>query len=109
MACVALYRTSSPYLIGLIGASAFVMAPAANTAVYGRLAATVPDRLAAGVNASLTQVVNLLAPFAPIVAGAAMDMAGPGNTVLLCGAFFGALTVTVFAVPSLRTSAVKRA
>jgi MFS family permease len=108
LACLALHRTSSPYLMGVIGASAFVMAPAANTVVYGHLAATVPDRLTAGVNASLTQVVNLFAPFAPFMAGAATDRAGPGNTILLCGALFGALTAAVFAVPSLRTSAVRR-
>jgi MFS family permease len=104
LACLALYRATSPYLMGLIGASAFLLAPAASTVVYGRLAATVPERLTAGVTATLTQVVNLFGPIAPIMAGTAADVAGPGRTILGCGALFAVLTATAIALPALRQS-----
>jgi MFS family permease len=105
LACLALYRTTSPYLMGLIGVAAFFLAPAANATVYGRLATAVPDHLTAGVNASLTQVINVFAPFAPISAGIVMDLAGARDTILLCAALFGVLTVTAISVPALRAPA----
>jgi MFS family permease len=104
VACLALYRVTSPYLLGLLGAAAFLLMPAANAAVFGRLAATVPDPLTAGVNASMTQVIGLFGPFSPILAGAAADAAGVGDTVLLCAAVFGLLAVTAISVPALRRS-----
>jgi hypothetical protein len=67
--------------------------------VYGRLVETVPDRLTAGVTATVTQVVNPFGPVAPVMAGAVTDLAGPGTTVLGCGALFGVLTATATVLP----------
>ncbi|MCP3804637.1 MFS transporter [Allokutzneria sp. A3M-2-11 16] len=90
--------TDSPYLIGGIGALAFLMAPAVNAVIFGHITATAPDELQGRAHAAAMQVIMFLTPVSPLLAGLLLDSVGPGATVCAYAAILLLLAVTATSV-----------
>jgi predicted MFS family arabinose efflux permease len=102
-AAAALLGADSVWLLGVVGAVAFLPVPAVNALVYSRLAADVPDALHGSAVSAATQLTTLLHPVAPAVTGIALELAGSTARVLAGGALFVLLAaVAMVAVPSDR-------
>jgi predicted MFS family arabinose efflux permease len=94
----------SPYLIGLLGAAAFFLGPAAGSLVFAAIAAEAPDHLQGRTTAGAIQIASLPAPLAPLLAGLSLSSLGVRHTVLVYAAFFLALAAGATASRGLRMS-----
>lgn len=101
-AAFALLWPRSPYLIGIIGAVAFLLVPATNTVIFGLLSQTSPDHLVGRAQAAATLIISAPAPAAPVVAGAVLDSYGPKMSIMICGLLFAGLAITATLIPALR-------
>lgn len=90
-AAIALLWPRSPYVIGVIGAFAFFLVPATNTAIFGLLSQSCPDHLVGRAQAAATLITSAAAPVAPVAAGALLDAYGPETSVIACAVLFAAL------------------
>jgi predicted MFS family arabinose efflux permease len=99
-AAIALLWPRSPYVVGVIGAFAFFLVPATQTALFGRLSQTCPDHLVGRAQAAATLVTSAAAPVAPIVAGAFLDAYGPETSVIACALLFAGLAIVATRIPA---------
>lgn len=104
-ATFALLPVRSPYLIGLIGAAAFFLAPAATAALFGELSRRCPDELVGRAQSTMTFATGMFAPLAPAAVGAVIDQAGATTGVLGCALAFTLLAAAAWLLPGFRAGA----
>jgi MFS family permease len=105
LATLLLFPVHSPYLIGLLGAAAFFLAPSVNAFVFASIAESCPDRLLGRANGAAIQLVSLLSPLSPLLAGALLSWVGAPTTVLIYAGALGVLAVVATFMPGLRAPA----
>lgn len=105
LATLLLIPTHSPYLLGLLGAFAFFLAPTVTAILFAAIAAEAPDRMQGRVNSAAIQLVSLLAPVGPLVGGLLLEALDPTGTLLVYGALMIALAVVATVARPLRAGA----
>lgn len=106
-ATLALLPLSSPYLIGIVGAFAFFLAPAVAASLFGEVSALAPDQLVGRAQSAMTLIVGTIAPFTPALIGLVIDQADVATGVVACAIGFAALAVVSLALPALGDSVVR--
>jgi MFS family permease len=98
-AALALLPLHSPYLIGVAGAAAFLLAPAVSASLFGELSRRAPDELVGRAQASLGLLVGAVAPLSSAGIGAVTDARGTAAGILTCAGAFAVLAVAAFLIP----------
>jgi predicted MFS family arabinose efflux permease len=102
LATLLLVPTHSPYVLGLLGAFAFFLAPTVNAILFSTIAAEAPDRMQGRVNSAAIQLVSLLAPIGPLAGGLLIEALDPSRTLLVYDALFVVLAVVATVARPLR-------
>lgn len=102
---LAILPLSSPYLIGVLGALAFLLAPAVTATVMGEVSRTCPDELVGRAQATVTLLTGVCAPLAPVAIGAILDLAGVAAGIASCAIAFGCLAAVSLLLPGFRRGA----
>ena len=102
-ATLALLPLTSPIAIGIVGAFAFLLGPAAQASLFGALSARAPDHLVGRAQSTLGLVVGAAAPLAPVAIGAAITWIGATGAIAVCAAAFAALAAIALVLPAFRT------
>ncbi len=89
----------SPYLIGALGAAAFLLVPALNALAFTYVAEHAPDALQGRATSAGIQIASLAAPVGPLVAGLLLGALDPPRTVVV---YAGALVVLALAGSAMR-------
>jgi len=106
VATLALVPLDSPVAIGVAGAAAFFLAPAASASLFGELSGRCPDELVGRAQSSLGLLVGAVAPVMPLLIGGIIDRTGPLGGVLSCAAAFAVLALAAFTLPAFRRAAL---
>jgi MFS family permease len=99
-AAIALPWARSPYLIGIVGAVAFLLVPATNAVIFGLLSQVCPDHLVGRAQAAATLIISACAPVAPVVAGAVLESCGPETSIMICALLFAGLAIAAKLFPT---------
>lgn len=93
----------SIYLVGAVGAVAFVLLPPANALVVGHLIRQAPSSMHGRVSSAARQITGLVAPLGPLGAGATMHLIGARGTALACAGLLFVLATAMATSGRLRT------
>lgn len=97
----AIFRAAA--VMGVAGAAAFLLAPAVSASLSGTLSAECPDALVGRAQVSLTLLVCVAAPVAPVVTGLLADRWSAVAVISGIAALFAALAAA-FAIPAFGAS-----
>jgi MFS family permease len=92
----------SPYLIGALGAVAFLLVPSLNALATSLVVEHAPDRLLGRATSASIQLASLGAPIGPVLAGAVIGAVGVVDAVAAYGCAYVVLTAVALAAPALR-------
>jgi hypothetical protein len=98
----ALAATHAPLLLGVIVACAVFPAPAWNATVVGARLTLTPDRLRGRVNSAARLLSGSMIPVGALTAGLLVGATGTTTTLLVFGAWQGAVAAACMATRSLR-------
>lgn len=84
--------------------AAFLLAPAVSASLFGTLSGECPDALVGLAQASLTLVVGVAAPVAPVVTGLVVDRWSAVAAIGVIAVVFAMLAVAAFAIPAFRVN-----
>ncbi|UWF77741.1 MFS transporter [Microbacterium neungamense] len=101
-ATVAILPVRSPYVIGMLGAAAFFLAPAVTASVFGEVSRRCPDELVGRAQSAVTLVTGAFAPLAPAAIGGIVDQVGVTVAVAVCAGAFAVLAVASWVLPGFR-------
>jgi predicted MFS family arabinose efflux permease len=87
----------SPYAIGLLGASAFLLAPAINTIAFATIASEAPGAMQGRATSAGIQLARLGGPIGPVLAGALLASLGATTTLVVYGSVLFLLAVVASA------------
>lgn len=99
-----LLLADSVWVLGVLGALAFLPVPAVNAAITARVMARAPDAIQGRAVSATTQLTTLLHPVGPAVVGVLLQAIGARPTVLLYGGAFVVLALLATLLPALRRS-----
>lgn len=97
-----LLQADSVWLVGLIGALAFVPVSAVNAALMSQVVTDAPDHIQGRAVSATIQLTALLQPAGPALAGLLIDLAGIRPSILVYGSATVVLAVTATLTPVLR-------
>ncbi len=100
-----LLLADSVWVLGLLGALAFLPVPAVNAAITARVMIGAPDAIQGRAVSATTQLTTLLHPVGPAVVGVLLQAIGARPTVLLYGGAFVVLALLATLLPALGRSA----
>jgi MFS family permease len=83
----------SPYLIGLLGAVAFLLVPPLNAVAFAYVAEHAPDRLQGRATSAGIQIASLAAPVGPLLAGLLLGGLGTTRTVVVYAGLLAVLAI----------------
>ncbi|HEY8589157.1 MAG TPA: MFS transporter [Naasia sp.] len=106
---LALLPIGDPYLIGVAGGVAFLLAPTVSATLFGEVSRLAPDEVVGRAQSTLGLVLGLPAPFAPLLIGGIVDGVAPAGAVIGCAAAFAVLTVAALLLPPSGPGATARA
>jgi MFS family permease len=98
-----LLTVRSPYLIGLLGALAFVLVPAVNALAFAAVAEEADDELQGRVTSAAIQIGSLAAPVGPVVAGVLLGALSVSTVVAAYGSALVLLALVVTAAGAFRS------
>jgi MFS family permease len=101
-ATLLLLAARSPYLIGVLGAAAFLLVPALNALADALVLEQAPDRLQGRAVSAAIQVASFAAPVAPVLAGTLLGTIGTTWAIVAYGGAYVALAVVAHASAPLR-------
>jgi hypothetical protein len=99
-----LLAVRSPYVLGALGAAAFILAPAVNAIAFGTIAEQATDAVQGRATSAAIQIAALGAPFGPVLAGVLLGAFASSTVVLAYGCALSALAVAASTSKRLRTS-----
>jgi MFS family permease len=103
LGCVALAGILLPHLVLVVPlAAGLFLSPAINAALFGRLAATTPDRLQARVTSVIVLGTSTAASIAPLVTGVVIEWLGATAAMELCALAILIATASAVLSPGLR-------
>jgi predicted MFS family arabinose efflux permease len=105
-AAFGLLAVHSPYLLGALGAAAFILAPAVNAIAFGTIAEQATDAMQGRATSAAIQIAALGGPLGPVTAGVLLGAFGASTVVLAYGCVLGALALAATASKGLRASAM---
>jgi MFS family permease len=100
-ATFSLLAAHSAYVIGLLGAIAFVLVPSLNALATSLVLGQAPPHLQGRATSAAIQISSLAAPIGPVVAGALLSAAGPARALVVYGTAYAALGILAAIAPSL--------
>jgi predicted MFS family arabinose efflux permease len=92
----------SPYVIGVLGAVAFVLVPSLSALAFSIIAEQAPDRLQGRAVSAGIQIASLAAPLGPLLAGVLLGALGTNTAILVYSVALVALTLVASASSALR-------
>jgi predicted MFS family arabinose efflux permease len=101
-AAFGLLAAYSPYLIGVLGGVAFLLAPAVNAIAFSVVAEEAADELQGRATSAAIQLSSLGAPVGPVVAGALLGSLGSTKTIVVYGCALLALAAVATLSRALR-------
>jgi len=102
-AAFGLLAVHSAYVLGGLGAAAFVLAPAVNAIAFGTIAEQATDELHGRATSAAIQIAALGGPLGPVLAGVLLGALGSPTVVIAYGCVLGALALAATATKGLRT------
>jgi predicted MFS family arabinose efflux permease len=99
-----LLAAHSPYVIGVLGGAAFLLAPAVNAIAFAAIAEGAPDELQGRVTSAGIQLSSLGAPVGPLVAGVLLGALGASGAIVVYGCALLALALVASFSSGLRVS-----
>jgi MFS family permease len=96
-----LLPTHSPYLIGALGAAAFLLVPALNALAFSYVAEHAPDALQGRATSAAIQIASLAGPVGPLLAGVLLGTLGTSRTIDVYAGMLVALALAGSAMPQL--------
>ena len=99
---VLLLVADSPYLIGLLGAGAFLLVPSLSALAMSIVAEQAPDRLQGRAVSAAIQIASLAAPLGPVVAGVLLGALGTTRAIVAYAAALLALALVASGSRALR-------
>ena len=102
VAALLLLVAQSVWLLGIIGALAFLPLPAVNTAITAGVVGEAPDGVQGRAVSATMQLTTLFHPIGPALAGVLIEAVGIRTAVAAYGAAFVLLAVAVTLTPVLR-------
>src|SRR5204863_6959072 len=81
----------SPYVLGALGAVAFVLLPSVNAIAFGSVSEQAPESMQGRATSAAIQIAMLAAPIGPFVAGVLLGRLGTSTTLLVYGCALAAL------------------
>jgi MFS family permease len=93
----------SPYVIGALGAVAFLFVPAVSAIALAAIASEADDELQGRATSAGIQLASLGAPLGPVAAGALLGATGAATAIIVYGCVLLGLAAVASVSPGLRT------
>jgi MFS family permease len=99
-----LVAAHSPYLIGALGAVAFLLAPAVSAIAFAAIASEADDELQGRATSAGIQLASLGAPLGPVAAGVLLGATGASTAIVAYGCALLVLAAVASVSPGLRAA-----
>lgn len=101
-----LFIAPSVWVIGAIGAVAFLLVPAVNATIMAQVVSDAPEEVQGRAIGAANQLTTVFHPLGPALVGVLIEWLGTGQTIIWYAAAFLALALIATLTPLLRANAV---
>ena len=102
-ASLGLVATESPWVLGVLGATAFLLFPSVNAIAFGTVSQEADEAMQGRATSGAIQLATLGAPVGPLLAGVLIGAVGTSATLLGYGCALAVLAIIATSSRALRT------